>query len=338
MGHDMRLTIAVPTYNRNVLLKKTLQHLLPQINGHCKLLIVDNCSDIPVASTLQEDLNKYQHINYKIARNVVNIGGGSNLLRCLELCETDWIWLLGDDDIPSDNAIENLLSIIKNYPDLIYASLCSNFHKRSKTTLTKGLDDFVMNIDNWGHINFTSISLFQRNKLISFIKYGYISLNSWSPLIALVLCALRNDSQCLFSDKEIIVGTTQASSADMWDPTAAMIGLTSLLELPMNLSPMKTLSKKICQKPSHEFLAAYLVKSALLGKNKEILLYKYDQICYRLYYFDKKLLRKVKIKAYRILLKYPLIGKTIISLLMRINKSHKLDFSSIVIADYTKRL
>ena len=58
-GRSMRLTVAIPTYNRNATLKATLEHLLPQWNERCKLLILDNHSDVPVEETLRDLLAAY---------------------------------------------------------------------------------------------------------------------------------------------------------------------------------------------------------------------------------------------------------------------------------------
>ena len=48
------ITIAIPTYNRNRTLKENLRLLLPQLTDRCRLLIIDNCSDTPVAETLAD--------------------------------------------------------------------------------------------------------------------------------------------------------------------------------------------------------------------------------------------------------------------------------------------
>lgn len=87
----MKLTIAIPTFNRNEILEKHIQFLLPQISEECTLLIIDNCSMVSVENTIGYLLSKYPLLNYKIIRNKVNIGGNANILRCVELCETEWL-------------------------------------------------------------------------------------------------------------------------------------------------------------------------------------------------------------------------------------------------------
>ena len=50
----MKLTIAIPTYNRNEILKANLEKLLPQVTDECNVVIFDNCSDTPVKEVIEE--------------------------------------------------------------------------------------------------------------------------------------------------------------------------------------------------------------------------------------------------------------------------------------------
>ena len=58
----MKLTIAIPTYNRNEILKANLGKLLPQVTKECRVIIFDNCSDVPVKDSIQNLLEVYSHI------------------------------------------------------------------------------------------------------------------------------------------------------------------------------------------------------------------------------------------------------------------------------------
>ena len=94
----MKLTIAIPTYNRNEILKANLEKLLPQVTDECNVVIFDNCSDTPVKEVIEELVNTYPDINISIVRNRYNIGMTANILKCFEQCSDTWLWILGDDD------------------------------------------------------------------------------------------------------------------------------------------------------------------------------------------------------------------------------------------------
>ena len=55
----MKLTIAIPTYNRNDIFRANLEKLLPQVTNECRVIIFDNCSDIPIENTVKDLLSKY---------------------------------------------------------------------------------------------------------------------------------------------------------------------------------------------------------------------------------------------------------------------------------------
>ena len=109
----MKLTIAIPTYNRNELLKANLLKLLPQVTDECRIIIFDNCSDVPVKDTLSDLLNGYSNIDISIVRNRYNIGMTANILKCFEECPDPWLWVLGDDDEVTDGAVARILIDIK---------------------------------------------------------------------------------------------------------------------------------------------------------------------------------------------------------------------------------
>ena len=103
-----RLTITIPTYNRSEALSKTVRQLLPQLTQECNLLIVDNASETPAIAVLGELLLAWPDVNIQIHRNRYNVGMCGNFMRCFELCDTEWLWILGDDDIPCPDAIKKI--------------------------------------------------------------------------------------------------------------------------------------------------------------------------------------------------------------------------------------
>ena len=50
----IKLTIAIPTFDRNEILRANLAKLIPQLTPACELVILDNCSTEPVENTLKD--------------------------------------------------------------------------------------------------------------------------------------------------------------------------------------------------------------------------------------------------------------------------------------------
>ena len=94
------LTICIPTYNRPQALNDQLQVLLPQLNNEVKLIVRDNNSNYDIKKLFPElNYDKFEYI-----RNDFNIGADANIARCMENCNTKWLWILGDDDLIKNNA------------------------------------------------------------------------------------------------------------------------------------------------------------------------------------------------------------------------------------------
>jgi glycosyltransferase involved in cell wall biosynthesis len=131
------LTIAIPTYNRNEILKRNLKLLLPQLTDQTIVNIYDNCSDIPVAETLKEEEENYK--NLKIFRNKANIGLSGNIIKCIEECTSKWVWILSDDDATLPTTVSIINDYIKSFPDANCINFKSEFNQlRISEVTTKG--------------------------------------------------------------------------------------------------------------------------------------------------------------------------------------------------------
>jgi glycosyltransferase involved in cell wall biosynthesis len=153
------LTIAVPTYNRNAILLKNLRGLIPQLTDRCELLVIDNCSSTPVSETLSVGLDVAAFEKIRILRNQANVGGNENILRCIEKATGRYVWLLGDDDTPTDDALALILDHIHRYPN----AQLFNFHspegghaRRLQTTLARGPSEYLQATESIGELLFIS--------------------------------------------------------------------------------------------------------------------------------------------------------------------------------------
>lgn len=104
----MKINCVIVTYNRLSLLKECIAGLQRQTTFINKIIIVDNNSSDGTDSylnTLIED----QYIVVRLSANVGGAGGFSEGIKKALLAGCDWIWVMDDDTIPSDNALEELI-------------------------------------------------------------------------------------------------------------------------------------------------------------------------------------------------------------------------------------
>lgn len=322
------LTIAIPTFNRNQELIETLYSVIPQLNEYVNLLIIDNKSTIPVRdSLLQLNISPEK---YKLIENKVNIGGNANILRCFENCETEWLWVLGDDDIPSSDAVDLILKRIHENNKSVYMNFASCVHDHNRNVLrnTSGQIEFVNNITHWGQINFTSVCVFNCQKLIPYLRFGYQYAYTWSPHIALVLTymAYHEGDASFYSDK-IIDDVCTTNSENKWHPIGPLLGKMALIELPIKYKTKLILANKINSHPTLEFLLYDCLKNIVEDKNKKESLFIYKLATSKLYILNPKITTKIKILFYRVLLIFPRISFKAINYIIK-SKGFNLIYSN----------
>lgn len=113
------LSIYIPTWNRANYLADLLDSLLKSVIGHedeVEILISDNASDDATRDLVIDYVSQVPIIHYH--RNDINIRDG-NFLQAPYLCSGRYIWLLGDDDKITEDAVTKVLDAIIDGPGLV---------------------------------------------------------------------------------------------------------------------------------------------------------------------------------------------------------------------------
>ncbi len=146
---EKRLTVCIPTLNRCEKLRKTLGSLLAHEEKNIDILVSDNGSTDETWAYLTSLDDK----RLRISRNSKNIGFTGNILKLLELSETDFILLMSDEDyVCSENLGELLSSNLFSssvgviYPSVLHENKQSYYYNYSDTTWekNKALNKFVL--------------------------------------------------------------------------------------------------------------------------------------------------------------------------------------------------
>ncbi len=299
----IQLTIAIPTFNRNTILYDNISILLPQLTENCKLVIIDNNSDIPVKDTIS-DLVKYQAaVEIDIVTNRINIGANPNILRCFEVCDSEWIWVLGDDDKVMPNAINLIFSTIREHSHCIFINFSSGIYKRDVNFLTRGTAEFIEKLDSFSNALFISAGIFKADIIKSNIKLGYFYAYSMAPHFATLLATIGQEGQCYFSTSQL-VNWEPPEVGQRWSFLNLGLGIMTIVELVRDVDMRRILARKILKDvPSIEYYFYQLLWLAAKQKESDYAMFLYDQIFYRLFYYSKW--NKIKYYLIRLLLLYP---------------------------------
>lgn len=268
---NTKLTISIPSYNRNLVLKKNLEVLLEQYNDEIEILIIDNFSDIPVEDTLELELKKYQ--NLKVIRNRENIGLSANIIRCFEYSKTKWAWLLSDDDVPVVNAIKIVLDLITKNEDATYINFSSNYTKnRAHSFQSVGSNDCIEKVESIHSLFLISLGVYQISNILPFLRFAYLYSYSLVPHFVLLMLSLNNSGKVLFSNCMIL--ENQGDSDDpnnKWSFLPLTLGLPTILELPLGFSYSTT--KKVSN-----FIYSSVINRPILSLERTLQLYKRENI------------------------------------------------------------
>jgi hypothetical protein len=228
-----QLTIAIPTYDRPKAIANCVRRIWGQLNQNVRLLVLDNASPQPVEEILLAEFGAFP-ANVKIIRNLVNIGGNANLLRCFESCETEFMWLLGDDDWPEPNAVATILNDIqrKDVRLINYYVKAANHAVRGADMYFDGPADLLRHAHNIGELLCISANIYHVSSHRVNLKYGSQYASSCMPHLCLSLMALNGGGKVLLSSRSII-SKPETDPSEWFSMAQVCILMPVVLDLPL---------------------------------------------------------------------------------------------------------
>ncbi len=178
MNSDVSFEVFLGTYNASPWIHKTLVALENQSYKSFKVTIIDNASSDNTVELIKNfsKTNKLKN-NYRLIQNSINIGPISTFMDRLNIFDTDWIFMVHQDDFYHQNHIEELVKAIKNSgteTGLVFSAmkrmdsdgneLASTPTIASKISSTNRLENFQLALQI-NPVNFPSCAL--RKSLIS---------------------------------------------------------------------------------------------------------------------------------------------------------------------------
>ena len=275
------LTIAIPTFDRNAILERTVAALLPQLTNACRLLVLDNHSPTPVAETLAPLLARHPGVDAQVVRHPVNIGGNANVLRCIERCETEWLWVLGDDDLPEPDAVERVLGDVAAHLAALFLNYRTELFERRTGFVTRGRREFVERMDSLSNVLFISAGVFRGPAVRSQLRLAYAYAYSNAPHLIALIAALGDADACVFSTAQI-AHWEMAPFAQRWSMVNIALSFPTLLDVPFGPDIRAALDRKLqAIHPPLPGLVRQLQFIALESGDRREARFVIDQVCAR---------------------------------------------------------
>ncbi len=229
------LSVIIPTYGRPRQIAERVRELVPQLGPELKLVIYDNCSPVPVKDAIAPVAGSDSE-QITIVRHPYNLGAVANIIRCIEQTETEWVWLLGDDDRVWPDAIARVLTLIKrldHHEDLCWINLSTSLHQYSEERFYQDTEEFCRECEEtptmFSNTLFISGSLCRAPLWQRQLAVGYRYLYACSSTLPVLLGAMNAGGKVVVSSELVI--DWQAPETTGWNRVEFCHGVVALAEM-----------------------------------------------------------------------------------------------------------
>ncbi|MDJ0578051.1 MAG: glycosyltransferase family 2 protein [Xenococcaceae cyanobacterium MO_234.B1] len=113
---DILLSICIPSYNRSVWFERALRSIVANISENKQYIevIISDDSDSDECRVIASKILPSLNISYKYTHNQPKLGMAANWNHSIQLASGKYVLLLHDDDFLLPNAVETMITAIKN--------------------------------------------------------------------------------------------------------------------------------------------------------------------------------------------------------------------------------
>lgn len=133
----INLSIIVPIYNAEKYLEKLLNSIEEQMNNYTELILINDGSSDNSLEICERHKKNNKNI---IVCSIKNSGSGIARNKGIELARGDYLYFPDSDDILCENALENILNIIKENPDYVVFSYYETYRDDNQSKLVRIID------------------------------------------------------------------------------------------------------------------------------------------------------------------------------------------------------
>lgn len=176
----MNVTAIIVTYNRLELLKECIEAVKKQSCAVADILIVNNASNDGTKDYLAS-LNGVSIVN--LDKNIGGAGGFSHGIRkACEKKDTDMLWIMDDDTVPTPSALAELMKVMKAEPALGY--VCSKVVWTDGSIHKMNIPGFVSDKDKVASLreirSASFVSLLVPTKVVRHVGLPYKEFFIWA--------------------------------------------------------------------------------------------------------------------------------------------------------------
>lgn len=244
------LQICIPTYNRSETLVENVRRLQSfQSELDFKILVVDNATE---SFSNAQILDSLKSEGTTVVRNPCNVGGQANVLKCYELSDADYVWVVGDDDFLDLDGIRTVLNELSLDSETdVFNFRCDAPHHPKVRTEYSGItrSEFIRSIGTLGALYYVVGYVFKRASVLPYLKSAYINLNYFCPHLALVMNAsglrYKSTNACVHTWHEV------SSKDNSLSPVPLLMNVPLILQNVSNFQELRLLRSYLREAKKH---------------------------------------------------------------------------------------
>ena len=114
-----KLAISIPNYNRISNLKELMSVIIGQIVNSqlyedVQICVCDDCSLEDPTTIVEEYIKAYPFVDIQYYRKEKNQGMSRNFLDCVMMADSEYCWIIGNDDIPEEESIYKIIGLLSD--------------------------------------------------------------------------------------------------------------------------------------------------------------------------------------------------------------------------------
>ncbi|AAK80302.1 glycosyltransferase involved in cell wall biosynthesis [Clostridium acetobutylicum] len=115
MRDNPLVSILIPTFNRPMLLEKSLRSAVNQTYKNIEIVICDDSTNYDSKTVVESYMKRYKNIRYYFNNGPLGNFGLNNVKKCYELSKGEYINYLNDDDMFHKSKIMRMIRYFQNY-------------------------------------------------------------------------------------------------------------------------------------------------------------------------------------------------------------------------------
>lgn len=198
------LSICIPTFNRAERLRITLRTLLEELRAEgyehsVGVCVSDNASEDHTGQILVEIAAEFPSLRYR--RNDRNVSFGNNLWNVIELAQSDYVLLLGDDDAVDVKLLAEIASALDaEEPDLLLLNsepghrvAASGIAATPGPHRLSGLSRYLADLGPF-HATFIGNLVFRRSAFLDISRGSFIGDSAYPHMVPVLDCLRRGEA------------------------------------------------------------------------------------------------------------------------------------------------